>query len=181
MNWLKLADEIRRSARESPLLVPQLITWMSHHQPVPFAKRQKVTNHKPRLDPPAPRQPEFFEPGPSRHRHHDQHEYTDENSVTVSQHRTRSNTHGNFVGYYTRRRANGDQAETPTKGDPRLALLPREWFEGKKVLDIGCNAGRVTVEIAQRMGAARVVGVDIDEELVRLARKHGECWKEKGE
>ena len=27
--------------------------------------------------------------------------------------------------------------------DPRIALLKREWLEGKDCLDIGCNTGQV--------------------------------------
>ncbi|KAI5476739.1 hypothetical protein MNV49_007329 [Pseudohyphozyma bogoriensis] len=68
-------------------------------------------------------------------------------------------------GYYNKRR------ENPASQDPRLALLDREWLKGKKVLDVGCNAGLVTVEIAQRFGAAKVVGVDIDDNLVNQCRR----------
>lgn len=70
--------------------------------------------------------------------------------------------HGNYHGYYSKR---------PSNADPRLALLPPSIFEGKRVLDIGCNEGWVTCEIAQKWGARRVVGVDIDETLVRAAWK----------
>ena len=34
--------------------------------------------------------------------------------------------------------------------DPRLAVLPKEFFFNKKVLDIGCNDGTVTLLIAMR-------------------------------
>jgi len=73
--------------------------------------------------------------------------------------------HGNFFGYYTKRPRVGD-------GDERLRLVPREWVTGKRVLDVGSNAGVVTVELAQAFGAAQVVGVDIDEQLVTLAKRH---------
>lgn len=71
--------------------------------------------------------------------------------------------------------------------DPRLALLPENIFKGKCVLDIGCNEGWVTCEIgdfllattllltlnilAQGWNAQKVVGVDIDDALVRAAWK----------
>jgi hypothetical protein len=42
--------------------------------------------------------------------------------------------------YYTKR------AHGPS-GDPRLAALPRDLFKERRVLDIGCNEGVVTVEI----------------------------------
>lgn len=129
-------------------------------QPLPYAKRQRVTTDSPNLDPPAARPPAFHEPVASRQ---------DTNSSKGDKtDRHRVSLHGNFVGYYQRRRAD------LTGLDPRLELLERDWFEGKKVLDVGCNSGLVTVEIAQRMGAARVVGVDIDEELIRLAKRTGE-------
>ncbi|KAJ3871820.1 Bicoid-interacting protein 3-domain-containing protein [Lentinula edodes] len=71
-------------------------------------------------------------------------------------------THGNYHGYYLKR---------PSVTDPRLALLPENTFSGKRVLDIGCNAGWVTCEIAQSRGAHKVVGVDIDDTLIRAAWK----------
>ncbi|KZT41542.1 Bin3-domain-containing protein [Sistotremastrum suecicum HHB10207 ss-3] len=70
--------------------------------------------------------------------------------------------HGNYHGYYIKR---------PSTHDPRLALLPPSFFASKHVLDIGCNEGWVTCEIAQTRRAAKVVGVDIDETLIRAAWK----------
>ncbi|KAH0834827.1 Bicoid-interacting protein 3-domain-containing protein [Lanmaoa asiatica] len=69
---------------------------------------------------------------------------------------------GNYHGYYTKR---------PFLRDHRLALLPTTFFVGKTILDVGCNEGWVTCEIAQSWGARRVVGVDIDDTLVRAAWK----------
>ncbi|KAI0824713.1 Bicoid-interacting protein 3-domain-containing protein [Trametes gibbosa] len=71
--------------------------------------------------------------------------------------------YGNYHGYYNKR---------PSAHDPRLALLPKTLFLGRRVLDVGCNEGWVTCEIAQRLGAQRVVGVDIDDTLIRAAWKH---------
>ena len=42
--------------------------------------------------------------------------------------------------YYTKR-AQG------ARGDPRLAVLPHHLFKERRVLDIGCNEGVVTIEI----------------------------------
>ncbi|KAG8950084.1 hypothetical protein FRC03_012962 [Tulasnella sp. 419] len=70
--------------------------------------------------------------------------------------------HGNYHGYYTKR---------PAIIDPRLALLPPTIFHEKVVLDIGCNEGWVTCEIAQRWKAKKVIGVDIDESLINAAWK----------
>ncbi|OCH92197.1 Bin3-domain-containing protein [Obba rivulosa] len=70
--------------------------------------------------------------------------------------------HGNYRGYYTKR---------PFVHDPRLTLLPTSIFKDARVLDVGCNEGWVTCEIAQSWGARRVIGVDIDDTLVRAAWK----------
>lgn len=40
-------------------------------------------------------------------------------------------------------------SKRPFIQDPRLALLPTEFFVGKRVLDIGCNEGWVTCEIGK--------------------------------
>lgn len=34
-----------------------------------------------------------------------------------------------------------------TEEDPRLKVFKKEWFEGKDCLDIGCNAGIITIQI----------------------------------
>lgn len=44
---------------------------------------------------------------------------------------------------------------------------------GKKVLDIGCGSGVYSVDFARR-GAARVVGVDFSENMLKLARREAE-------
>ncbi|TFK82067.1 Bin3-domain-containing protein [Polyporus arcularius HHB13444] len=80
--------------------------------------------------------------------------------------------YGNYHGYYNKR---------PPTNDRRLALVPRGLFNGKRVLDVGCNEGIVTCEIAQTLGAKRVVGVDIDDTLVRAAWKHRRSvWSQQG-
>ncbi len=48
------------------------------------------------------------------------------------------------------------------------AALPAD-LTGKSVLDIGCNAGFYAVEMARR-GAARVVGIDLDDRYLEQAR-----------
>lgn len=56
--------------------------------------------------------------------------------------------------------------------DSRLKLLRKDWTsEGGRILDIGCNDGALTTFIAQRFGNARVVGVDIDADLVKRAQQ----------
>ncbi|RUS22798.1 Bicoid-interacting protein 3-domain-containing protein [Endogone sp. FLAS-F59071] len=55
--------------------------------------------------------------------------------------------------------------------DPRVPMLRREWFAEKKVLDIGCNSGQLTIEIALRFSPRRIIGVDIDPVLISDANK----------
>jgi hypothetical protein len=68
--------------------------------------------------------------------------------------------YGNYSGYYGYR--------SPSVEDARLKVLVRSMFDGKRCLDIGCNAGELTVAIAQRYAPQHILGVDIDGSLVRL-------------
>lgn len=79
---------------------------------------------------------------------------------------------GNYRSYYRRRRgpeatARSSRPSLPPDRDERLQSLKGaiEW-RGARVLDVGCNSGEVAVEIAQRLGAKEVVGVDVDPALV---------------
>ncbi|GMR36387.1 hypothetical protein PMAYCL1PPCAC_06582, partial [Pristionchus mayeri] len=74
-------------------------------------------------------------------------------------------SYGNFDRYYGHRLTNGQR-------DPRLSVLNREWFEKRTVLDIGCNAGFLTLSIAKEYGPRRILGIDIDEHLIGVARKN---------
>lgn len=56
--------------------------------------------------------------------------------------------------------------------DPRLAVFKQDWFRGKKVLDVGCGTGHVTLAIARYWSPERVLGMDIDGALVRVARQN---------
>lgn len=67
---------------------------------------------------------------------------------------------GNYNRYYGYRNAGEPEA------DLRLRIFRREWFEGKDVLDIGCNVGLVSTAIARHFGAKSVIGMDIDQKLV---------------
>ena len=50
------------------------------------------------------------------------------------------------------------------------ALLRRAGVEAKSLVDAGCGTGRMTVELARE--GARVVGVDISEEALEVAREN---------
>lgn len=56
--------------------------------------------------------------------------------------------------------------------DVRLKVLERHknLFRGKDVLDIGCNTGHLTLTIARDFGPNKVVGLDIDRNLIQVAR-----------
>lgn len=41
------------------------------------------------------------------------------------------------------------QIDSKLSEDPRLALMKKEWFEGKDCLDIGCNQGLITINIGK--------------------------------
>ncbi|KAG9269416.1 7SK snRNA methylphosphate capping enzyme-like [Astyanax mexicanus] len=73
--------------------------------------------------------------------------------------------YGTYSHYY------GYQTPAPSR-DPRLAALRPEWFRGKKVLDIGCNVGHLTLAIAKHWSPAHILGLDIDGRLVHAARQN---------
>lgn len=49
--------------------------------------------------------------------------------------------------------------------DPRVSLLS---LDGKRVLDVGCNAGKATIEIAKYFNC-QVLGIDLDGDLIKKA------------
>ncbi|XP_008274446.1 7SK snRNA methylphosphate capping enzyme-like isoform X1 [Stegastes partitus] len=73
--------------------------------------------------------------------------------------------YGNYNKYYGYRNPGSSE-------DPRIRVLRPEWFEGKDVLDLGCNSGHLTLYIAKMLRPARILGLDIDSGLVHAARKN---------
>lgn len=71
--------------------------------------------------------------------------------------------YGNYHRYY------GYRLGQAFNQDPRLTCLDKTWFSGKRCLDIGCNEGLVTMAISMRFGSKSMVGIDIDEHLIRRA------------
>jgi 7SK snRNA methylphosphate capping enzyme len=62
--------------------------------------------------------------------------------------------------------------------DARLALILNEFnskrkgrdlFEDKRILDIGCHTGALSMQIAAQLNPKIVIGVDIDHRLVKNA------------
>ncbi|XP_028297383.1 7SK snRNA methylphosphate capping enzyme-like [Gouania willdenowi] len=72
---------------------------------------------------------------------------------------------GNYNKYYGYRNPGCSE-------DPRVRVFLPEWFEGKEVLDLGCNTGHITLYIAKMLRPARILGLDIDADLVHVARKN---------
>ena len=53
--------------------------------------------------------------------------------------------------------------------EARGQVLERNWFAGKRCLDVGCNEGLVTLAVATKFGSAAMLGLDIDADLVQRA------------
>ena len=89
-----------------------------------------------------------------------------------------------MLGYFILRalapRSRALHAVTPAEPDVPLRVCFGEDFfsliRGKQIIDYGCGEGRQCVEMVQR-GAARVVGIDINEDWLangrRLAQQAG--------
>nr|AFK49570.1 unknown [Lotus japonicus] len=71
--------------------------------------------------------------------------------------------YGNYKTYYGYRLAQGMDE------DPRLKVLRKEWFQGKYCLDIGCNNGLITIQIAHKFHCRTILGIDIDSDRVQDA------------
>ncbi|XP_068569125.1 LOW QUALITY PROTEIN: 7SK snRNA methylphosphate capping enzyme [Cebidichthys violaceus] len=82
--------------------------------------------------------------------------------------------HGNRCCYYGYQGFYGDEWEghVGAEEDPRLRLLEADWFRDKKVLDVGCGAGHLTLAVARRFGPAHILGVELDHRLVHAAKQN---------
>ena len=111
----------------------------------------------PTLDPSPRLPPQLFQPSSP----------TSSSLPLPNNHSTSKPLHGNYLNYYERR-----NASNPSKRDERLSLIPFEYLKRKKVLDVGCNAGQVTIELARddRWKLSKITGVDIDKDLIRKAK-----------
>lgn len=73
--------------------------------------------------------------------------------------------YGNYNQYYGYRNPGASE-------DPRIRVFKPEWFQGKEVLDLGCNTGHMTLTIARNWRPARIVGLDIDGALIHAAKQN---------
>ena len=86
---------------------------------------------------------------------------------------------GNYSHYYGYRYGpkTGSGSVSPRSGrkkgpeDPRLKYLPRELFQGRECLDIGCNSGRLTITLTNRYRPKVMIGMDADSSLIEQARQ----------
>jgi len=77
--------------------------------------------------------------------------------------------HGNYPSYYKNRKTTGNV--TKDNADPRLTLIKEKHLEDQRILDIGCNTGQVTLELATTYKAKEVLGIDIDSGLIARAKR----------
>ncbi|KAF2465732.1 S-adenosyl-L-methionine-dependent methyltransferase [Lindgomyces ingoldianus] len=79
---------------------------------------------------------------------------------------------GNYHGYHGSARHFPGSSPSASVRDPRLTLLESlipGLFKAKSCLDVGCNTGAVSCQLAFDFDAASVTGVDIDPKLVSEA------------
>ncbi|XP_059432865.1 probable RNA methyltransferase At5g51130 isoform X2 [Corylus avellana] len=74
---------------------------------------------------------------------------------------------GNYRNYYGYRIGRDLEEE-----DPRLKVLKKEWFEDKDCLDIGCNSGIITIQIAKKFQCRSILGIDIDSNRIQDSYWH---------
>lgn len=74
--------------------------------------------------------------------------------------------YGNYANYYQKRYGQSSDV------DIRITMLQphHEFFTDKKVLDIGCNSGDFSFELARSFRIKSLLGVDIDGGLIEKAR-----------
>ncbi|MED6132570.1 hypothetical protein PIB30_020216 [Stylosanthes scabra] len=91
----------------------------------------------------------------------------DETKKEVAKHNNKKRKqvfpYGNYRSYY------GYRIGQDADEDPRLKVFRKEWFEDKECLDIGCNNGIITIQIAQKFGCRSILGIDIDSDRVEDA------------
>ncbi|KAM0752144.1 Bin3-domain-containing protein [Meredithblackwellia eburnea MCA 4105] len=142
-------------------------------------KKQRFDFDSPTLEPSPPKPKTYYQPRETAPSSSNARSTSLSTSAPLESRRDassgRSTSHvpdrGNYRGYYTKRK------ESQMDPDVRLAKIPKDWFKGARVLDVGCNSGVVTVEIAQTLEAARVTGVDIDGTLIGQARRYADlAW-----
>ena len=57
--------------------------------------------------------------------------------------------------------------------------MEKDWFCSKKCLDIGCNSGHITLELARLFNPSSILGIDIDPKLTEKAQQKLKFYNEK--
>lgn len=86
-------------------------------------------------------------------------------------HRYQYGNHSRYYGYHGSY-SDGWEGRVGAEEDPRLRLLEADWFRDKKVLDVGCGTGHLTLAVARRFNPAHILGVELDERLVHAANQN---------
>ncbi|KAM9836775.1 7SK snRNA methylphosphate capping enzyme isoform 2-T3 [Aulostomus maculatus] len=86
-------------------------------------------------------------------------------------HRYQFGNHSRYYGYHGTY-GNGWEGRVGVEEDPRLHLLDENWFRDKKVLDLGCSAGHMTLAVARRFNPTHILGVELDQKLVHAAKQN---------
>ncbi|WP_127112587.1 methyltransferase domain-containing protein [Shimia sediminis] len=68
----------------------------------------------------------------------------------------------------------GEGFLSPGGADEAALVVEGLDLSGKTVLDIGCGSGAIAVLLAEKLGAARVVGIDVEEPVCAAARNRAE-------
>lgn len=83
-------------------------------------------------------------------------------------HRGQHSCYYGYHGFY----GEGREGRVGAEEDPRLRLLEADWFRDKKVLDVGCGAGHLTLAVARKFNPSHILGVELDEQLVHAAKQN---------
>lgn len=86
-------------------------------------------------------------------------------------HRYQYGNHSCYYGYHGFY-GDGGEGRVGAEEDTRLRILEDNWFRDKKVLDIGCGAGHMTLAVARRFDPVHILGVELDERLVHAAKQN---------
>ena len=68
----------------------------------------------------------------------------------------------------------GEGFLSPGGPDEMARVIDGLDLTGKRVLDIGCGSGAIAVLLAQEHGAAEVIGIDVEDDVVNAAKKLAE-------
>lgn len=82
--------------------------------------------------------------------------------------------HGNYPSYYgyvsiNLKLTSSYRHKNYSGFDPRVYVLENAWFECKRCLDVGCNSGFLTIDVAIRFNVQSILGIDLDADLIQKA------------